>query len=117
VLLVVISVVGDRVGAEQEGGIHRYRCDAPADLAEQQRQLDEAVSAATCLLGQRNSEQVGCRELAPEARVVAHVAGLELGQMLGCDSVFEELTRHLGDRLLFFGEREVHALPRRAELV
>jgi hypothetical protein len=66
------------------------------------------VAAATDLLGQRNSEQVGGCEFTPEGGVVAHVAGFELGQMLRCDSVLEELTRDLGDRLLFFGEREVH---------
>ena len=81
------------------------------------------MAAATDVLGQRNSEEVGGREFAPERGVEAHFAAFELGEALGCGAVLEKLTRDLGDRLLFFGEREVHfapALPRlsgRAELV
>ena len=83
------------------------------------RQLEEAVAAAADVLGQRDSEQVGGREFAPERSVVAHVAGFELGEVLGCGAVLEELARDLGDRLLFFGEGEVHVrgLSGRAELV
>ena len=68
------------------------------------------MAAAADVLGQRDSEQVGGREFAPQRGVVAHVAGFQFGQMLGCGAVFEELARDLGDRLLFFGEREVHGL-------
>ena len=120
-LLGVVAVAGDGVGAEQQGGVDRHRRDAPPHLCEKQCQLEEAVAAAADVLGQRDSEEVGGREFAPERSVVAHVAGFELGQVFGRGPVFEELARDLGDRLLFFGEREVHVsaprLPGRAELV
>ena len=55
-LLAVVAVAGDGVGAEKQGGVHRYRRDAPTHLGEKQRQLQEAVAAAAGLLGQRDSE-------------------------------------------------------------
>ena len=83
-----------------EGGVDRYRRDTPTHLGEKQRQLEEAVPAATDVLGQRNSEEVSGREFAPQRGVVAHIAGFELGEMFGRGPVFEELTRDLGDRSL-----------------
>ena len=110
--LTCAALPGNRVGPEDQGGVDRHRRDAPPHFCEQQCQFEEAMTAATDCLGQRDSEEVGRREFVPQRRVVAHVAGLEFGEALGCDAVLEELTRDLGDRLLFLGEGEVHCLRR-----
>ena len=108
-LLAVVAVLGDGVGTEKQSRVHRHRRNAGAHLREKQRQFEVAVAAATDALGQRDSEKVSGCEFAPERSVVAQVTGFEFGQTLGGGAVFEELARDLGDRLLFFGEREVHA--------
>src|SRR5262249_6792233 len=96
------------VSAEKEGRVRRHRRDTVTHLGEKQRQLDEALAAPTDVLGQRDSEEIGCSELTPQCSVVTHLTGFELGEVFGGGPVLEQLTRDFRYRLLLFGEGEVH---------
>ena len=61
--------------------------------------------------GQRDAQEVGGRQLAPQRGVETDLTSLQFGQALRSGAGLEELASDLADGLLFFGEAEIHDVP------
>ena len=92
------------VRAEQQSRVNGDRRNAAADLGEQHAELEEAAATAADGLGQRDAQQVGGSQLAPQRFVVTNLARFQVGEVFGRCAVLEELAGNLADGLLFFGE-------------
>src|SRR5207249_1022058 len=103
--------LGDRQRREHDRLEQRDRRSAAADLLEDRRHLEETEARAAVLFGHRDAEQPRIGGGAPELAVEAQAPTLlDRALLFVAALVGEDLRREVADRLLIFGEREVHGV-------
>jgi len=108
-LLILASESGDRQRAEDAGREDRHRGDGASDFLQHQAQVEVAEITSAVGGGNRKAQQVGTSQFLPQRFIEDGLLGLDILQAFVRREVAQDLSGQLAQRVLFVGEREVHA--------